>query len=146
MARAEDWYLYWMVDATGTEWLDSFTYAMLKETSTGNYLVDPQYGLDAIGAEADGLTTDKYDFVLPNEYMSSAYSFMVELYDESDIMVAWSRDVNFEELDGHYFSGINATGANPYVFSAFVPEPTSGMLFLLGIAALSLRRKSKLKK
>ena len=66
---------------------------------------------------------------------------MVELYNESDILVGWSNAVNFDEFSGHIFSGIQPTGANPYVFNAIIPEPTSGMLFLLGIAGLALRRK-----
>ena len=140
MARAES-YLYWMVDASNTEWLDSFTYATLKETSTGTYLVDRQYGVDAIGANDDGLTTDAYDFIMPDIYKSSAYSFIVELYNENDEMLAWSPEVNYDEFSGHIFSGIQPTGANPYIFNTIIPEPTSGMLFLAGLVLLGLRRK-----
>ena len=142
LSRAEDSYLYWMVDATEAEWwLDSFTYATIKETSTGEYLVDRQYGVDAVAANDDGLTTAAVDFIMPTAYMSSEYSFIVELYNENDSLLGWSRAVNFDELIDHIFSGMQPTGANPYVFSAIIPEPTSGMLLLFGLAGLALRRK-----
>ena len=145
LSRADESYLYWMVDITDSEYVDSFAFATLKESSTGQYLLDKQTGVNAIAANDDGLTTSAYDFVMPTAFMSSTYSFILELYNESGSMVGWSTAVNFDEFSGHIFSGMQPTGANPYVFSAVVPEPTSGMLFLVGLALLGLRRKSKCK-
>lgn len=38
-------------------------------------------------------------------------------------------------------SGTNPSGATPYMLTSVVPEPTSGLLMLLGVAGLALKRK-----
>lgn len=45
------------------------------------------------------------------------------------------------ELAGHIFSGGAMAVVTPYLVSTVVPEPTSGILVLLGAAVLSLRRR-----
>ena len=38
-------------------------------------------------------------------------------------------------------SGTNPSGATPFMLTSVVPEPTSGLLMLLGVAGLALKRK-----
>jgi hypothetical protein len=83
----------------------------------------------------------------------SAYSFYVELYNAAEMaehpnnhLGAWrSEAVAYNDLAGSIYAGGTSYGASPYEFSNFsaqvIPEPSSGLMMLLGMIALGLKRK-----
>ena len=79
----------------------------------------------------------------------SDLSFFVELYNDAGNWVGQTTPQSYETLvaSGAISSGLNPsfTGVNSALGSASgsysVPEPTSGLLMLVGIGALALRRR-----
>ena len=79
----------------------------------------------------------------------SALSFYVELYNSSGDWLGRTTDVAYADLGNAVssgfnpsFSGVNsALGHSGASFTNEVPEPTSGLLMLVGLGALALRRK-----
>ena len=83
----------------------------------------------------------------------SAYSFYVELYNAAEMeahpdnhLGAWrSEAATYEQIAGAIYAGGTSYGASPYTFSDFsaqvIPEPSSGLMMLLGMVALGLKRK-----
>lgn len=96
--------------------------------------------------------------LLPGEYFSSlgsfagaSYSFVLELGNWSD--GAWVRTsmesaaASYDQLDRHLaeWHGMTPVYAQPWSPTSFsvVPEPTGGVLMLLGAALLALRRRKQ---
>ena len=77
----------------------------------------------------------------------SALSFFLELYDSSGNWVGETSVASYDSLvDSGTISGFNANfkGVNAAMGSNGgyqVPEPTSGLLMLVGLGALALRRR-----
>ena len=133
--------------------------ARVKVVETGEYL--PVVALDY-----DGSTVETFPVSSPipgeayssliTQYASPEYSFMIELGNWDDnanpqwTMVAMSEVVQYNTLvkDGHIgvWSGttIEATKPEAWAVSTYtVPEPTGGMLFVIGGALLALRRRRR---
>ena len=76
----------------------------------------------------------------------SYQTFLFEMFNTgSDERVAWqefSRDTLVAQ-GNIYDSRSDLSGYNPLVVSSVVPEPTSGLLSLFGLAALALRRRKR---
>ena len=79
-----------------------------------------------------------------SSYKEDYYAFYIETYLYGINTAIWS----FDEKTAQSYSQLLASNhiyvndiSTPYVTAWAIPEPTSGMLFLLGIAALFLRRK-----
>ena len=74
--------------------------------------------------------------------VNSISSFLVELWSEDGTKLGY-QDIDSSLVGSAIFNGTSQTGASPYVieggFTA-VPEPTSGILLMFGLAALALRR------
>lgn len=67
----------------------------------------------------------------------------VVAYDELGAQVGISQKVSLSDLSDYLYSDMGtglADGQSPFVFTV-VPEPTSGLLLLLGLAGLALKRK-----
>ena len=79
----------------------------------------------------------------------SSLSFYVELYNSSGDWLGRTSDVAFTDLGNAVSSGFNpsfsgmnsALGHSGASFTSEVPEPTSGLLMLVGLGALALRRR-----
>ncbi|MBQ3806631.1 MAG: PEP-CTERM sorting domain-containing protein [Kiritimatiellae bacterium] len=145
MAEADS-ILYWMVDKPKYE--DSsvaFDHVKIKavDGGTGSYLYmfnqGASTGYDVAFAKESGDTTGG---LFSGLFDGNVDYFLIELFDDSDSRVAWQR-VSYQMAfdNGSISSPLAAGGATVYTISQVVPEPTSGILLLLGFAGLALRRK-----
>lgn len=86
-----------------------------------------------------------------NDTLGEAYSvitagnyYYIALFNESDQLVAYSQTFETSTVESYTFNS-GAWKIDVSSFSGFgmyaVPEPTSGLLMLLGMAGLALRRK-----
>ena len=151
-AMAEDYFLYWMVDDNAT--LDGSSlvagdyYAKIK-TAGGDYLslyTGPEYG--SYGTEY-GFNTD---LNLPtfagtwSDIPAGTTSFIVELYNSTDSAIgSWVGQATLSWNANNFATVGTGTPPSYATATAFqsIPEPTSGLLLLLGVAGLALRRKNK---
>jgi len=143
-----DSYLYWVVDQTDAKAGETtylFDYATLREADSKNYLCLAN-GDTELASDGDRLTTGEgtYSVVNPN-YIGT---YMFELWTDaaspagSPTRAAYAA-VGSDLLSSYIYSNMGLGGATPYTVTAaqLVPEPTGGMLMLLGFAVLGLRRK-----
>lgn len=137
--------LYWQVDTEATTGID-YEYAQVAVHTTS-----PQAYLNVAGegtpyvAEGSGAV-----YLDLSTYGTSGYSFAVELLDANLNVVGTSSTVTYDTLlaSGYISSGgIDAPKSGSYLFSTAgsysVPEPTSGVLLLIGGAMLALRRRRR---
>lgn len=102
----------------------------------------------SMDVDATGYATDKawvsLDYA-PAANQWAGYSFFVELLDENDVPIgSWrSESMGYGELANHIWGSSTEQLPEALVFKGVssVPEPTGGMLMLLGVAMLALRRR-----
>ena len=151
-AKAE-YYLWFQVNQDAQSSPVAFDYAKVayapsSSTSYSSYLQVKYPGGSGDGwyfpAEGSAISTDidQNGFV---DVSGKAYQFRVELYDDADAMIAFSEAASFADLEGAGYLGAleSKTQDGIWVVGSFtaVPEPTSGLLLLLGVAGLALRRR-----
>ena len=75
-------------------------------------------------------------------YDNDLYGFVVKAYLE-DGTLAWTSHVGYyDQLEGHVWQGdVTAMSGDISPWVASIPEPTSGLLLLIGVAGLALRRR-----
>ena len=134
-------YLYWQVgDGAGV----SYSYAAVCVVdSSGNTIQEDGYNvwLDPI-ASSSSTTYTVTDLGI---YSSSEYSFFVELVNSDYSTVATSTVMTYAQLASNIAdigTAIPTVGFHPWVaFPQTTPEPTGGLMLLLGAAMLALRRR-----
>ena len=139
--------LYWMVDnPTYNDEAVEFDYATIKavgQNSDASYLYLFNQGGKTDQIEAytisDYTTGGIYSGLFDG---STVDNFLIELFNASNDLVAW-QNVKYSQAsaNGSIATTMAAGGANVYSISQVVPEPTSGLLLLLGFAGLALRRR-----
>ena len=150
-AAASDAYLYWKLDVSNNPDY-AFSYAMIKAKSTNSYLY--YFGTDSADSKIDkffgsadsGNLTAGPAFTGVGDCIGS--NFLVELWadgksDETEPTLVASGELTYASVQGSIINGLDTTGAQPYTVTAtdLIPEPTSGLLVLFGLAGLALRRK-----
>lgn len=145
--------LYWMVENPTYSYNDesvNFKYAKIKavdndvENGTSYLYVFNQqgatdytraYSLNDEGKSTGGIYSGAFDGSIVD-------NFLIELYNASNDLVAW-QNVSYSAAfaNGSIATTMQSGGANVLKVGEVVPEPTSGLLLLLGFAGLALRRR-----
>ena len=150
-ARAVDSYLYWMVqDArTADNTAINFAYATVSVDGGANYL--SLYGSTATADPSPYLVSDgnNSSYGAPAGVYAGfnstddVTSFLVELWNSTDTRVGYQNYAYAELKDWIFNTSTGGSATTPYAVSQVVPEPTSGLLMLFGLAGLALRRKRR---
>ena len=148
-----DYFINWKIEDSSPIQFDfakvqanSGSYSVYLTGKTGLY---NEFGSDT---SLTSLGADTVDYPVGQTAMGAGgpdgYDFCVELYGGADgeTLLAVSETKSFADLQSLRCIGTDikgVTGEGVWAVSGFhaVPEPTSGMLFLLGLASLALRRK-----
>ena len=147
--RADYATIYWRVDPSVE---DTFSYAYAGITYApsvnglgSDYLDNAVWGADEMTKAT--VIQDGIQVSTPGEASSyDGYSFRIDLFDGEYNLLAFSKVETLASLENSWHAVASGTGTKAdgvWVGTTFtaVPEPTSGMLFLLGLASLALRRK-----
>ena len=143
-AAQANW-LYWSVaDAATPEGAVEFAYAVLCDGAdwTTTYTVG-ETGAWKVKANDDARSTPAVASNI-GEPAGGSDGFAVLLYDAANKIVAVSETVSRGALVKHIYIDMRTAGeGTPYAFSSFaaVPEPSGGLLLLLGACVLALRRR-----
>ena len=156
MGSFADSYLYWMV-SDSTSWDVSpaptynaarIAYANGDGSSTGYltlYSINAESIGTSIGFDAEDGTGSLYAGLVT---YTEGYSYYIELLNDSTV-VGKSSTLAYSEAANNILASISQTDiqssatawAPNFTATSAVPEPTSGMLLLFGLAGLALRRK-----
>ena len=153
--------LYWQLDTADLSSdsgagiaSDAYTYAAIREYSNGPYLQSTLVGNSGATEDLSELVavdaTAKFASVIGTDYAGKSY--FIELYDAAGEATFKSGRIPGTDLANSIdaasafssnFSSMNAMSVNHLTGGGFtaVPEPTSGLLMLIGAAMLGLRRR-----
>ena len=112
-------------------------YAALGSVSTTTFPSDDT------GHSSSGAPDNDGFYVKFDGDATSYQTFLFEMFNDNNPTerVAWQEFTN-ADLAGHVFGeNLDSVKATPLVVSRVVPEPTSALLSLFGLAALALRRR-----
>ena len=153
--------LYWQLDTADLSSdsgagiaSDAYTYAAIREYSDGPCLQSTFIGNnDETGALSDLVEVDaiaKFASVIGDDYTGKSY--FIELYDAAGeatfksgriLGTDLANSIDAASAFSSNFASMNAFSVNSSTGGGFnaVPEPTSGLLMLIGAAMLGLRRR-----
>ncbi len=140
MFAKADIYLYWTVDMSGSN-VTGAQYAELYASNDGvNYTSISSYY--EIGSVNPAQSTIAVGGVTASPYTN----YLVALYNDALNQIAVSGSASsYGDIMQNTWNAAEAGSrppSSPYSFSGFVvPEPTSGLMLLLGLGALALKRK-----
>jgi len=151
--RADDSYLYWMAGAIPSQYDYKTVNLVAMNSDTWSWSADKVY-LTPEGASDGGVTMEQVvdvsamsDALISNvSGVDNAWTFFVELLDGGSIL-AYSDGLSYAAASSYMNSGsqFDIASANTWTTSSFtatpIPEPTSGMMVLLGMVVLALRRR-----
>lgn len=153
-AADTDMYLYWMIsdsvnfaDASGqSATVDLKDYKVRLADQTGSYLNLYDSAQDTTGQESyQASLVQGWDIVAGVGNYGVGDSFIVELFNDESGTAYKSESMTYSSLLSYMspMQGMTTPAGDPFAVSSFtaVPEPTSGLLLLLGVAGLALRRK-----
>jgi len=138
-----DSYLYWMVSEDYNEWAafagKNATYAKVKwdNGEKNGYLVN---AYDTSSTQFENFTFGQYA-AIGSEMLNDSYKFIAEIYNEGGYL-GYSNFITGSQLAANGSTGTSVYGITGQT-TFTIPEPTSGMLALLGFGLLALRRKQK---
>ena len=114
------------------------TYANLLDSDGGSYVTKTALASDAIA---------NVQYADITGYESSEYSFYVEMLSlvDGQWKEGWTGPkLGYEDIQSYISDGgISAGSVQTWTASISVPEPTSGLLLLVGGSLLALRRKRR---
>ena len=172
MGAFADSYLYWMLDESSelswtgsdkTTTISAPTYnqvAFAVVDSSGNKVSDSYLSLYNLNGTAQtspaSVTAASGAALFANlgNYASSSYSYYIELLNDSSVVGRSSESLSYSAASKYIQSAIGGTSQmsaqawapTSFTATAAIPEPTSGLLMLVGLAGLALRRKRMAKK
>lgn len=138
--------LYWMVNTTEANKLGEWDTAKLWVAGT-----DAGYAQNITGSNSGPALSSMsreeladFDGWVEDISKYSGKSFFIELT-KADERVGATDVISYSALTANSFNGGMQSPSSPYTATSFttqtVPEPTSGLLILLGMGALALRRR-----
>ena len=133
-----DMMLYWTVDPK----VKGYDYAVLYGISHDENNVDVYKALDAVTAgSAIDTNVSVSTKEIPGTGGSEYANYIVRLFNNSAVTYE-SSIYSYNSLAAHVWATdmLSMKATEAFVFRA-VPEPTSGLLLLLGVAGLALKRK-----
>ncbi len=159
-------YLYWQIEdarfTTPSGADANFEFATVRNgdnaTATDQIGSDSEYYKLYTINNGQSAATDQYQFYSDEnnlnstdggpqffgDFGSDVSMFLFELWDADGKLVGYSeksrQEINYAISPSGGFSG-ESIPYHQFVLQGVVPEPTSGLLILLGIAGLSLKRK-----
>lgn len=136
-AHATDSYLYWMMDSLPDTFSDG--YVSVKD-SNGTYLT--------FGDGTSDIAVAQTGYRYMNVVTLSSGSYIFELWNESsDDPVFATEAISYAALSQYVASAGEHAPTGSFSLSGgdfhAVPEPTSGLMVLLGAAMLGLKRKKQ---
>ena len=133
-----DMMLYWTVDPK----VKGYDYAVIYGISHDENNVDVYKALDAVTAgSAIDTNVSVSTKEIPGTGGSAYANYIVRLFNNSAVTYE-SSIYSYNSLAAHVWATdmLSMKATEAFVFRA-VPEPTSGLLLLLGVAGLALKRK-----
>lgn len=124
--------IYWMADPE-----EDFEFTAARISTSGGQVTTDGY---AWAAENGVVSYAQTDLTIND---TTSLSFFVELLNGSSV-VGRSSDYNYAQIQQYIYSGgMSMPPAGMWTVTVFtpVPEPTSGMLLVIGGAMLALRRR-----
>lgn len=126
----------------------SFDYATFSIPSQEGYLNISGGAGSGVTVSGTGVSSDENDrsstagaFYVGDED-TKFNTFLVELWlnDNDPTRVGWQQ-YSLAQVSGHIVTTTGGSGETPLTITSVIPEPTSGLLLLLGMAGLALRRR-----